>query len=192
MKSQVLHTVWCNISCEAAGEIWHWSLSGLKGLTMEMFSDITMFAFLANLFFHGSPQFIPKKQISKILHGSLVLVHWSHPGKLLLVANKSRTLQLLNTHPTTCEFLTIKCELCFNILLYLFVHSLASKGSDLCEWTVGVLSLRSSCIPPMRLRNWRLTIVNNYSPKWRWKAVDIYRAASARWISTAIHRHWGE
>ena len=28
MKSQVLHTVWCHISCEAAGEFWHWSLSG--------------------------------------------------------------------------------------------------------------------------------------------------------------------
>ena len=32
MKSQVLHTVWRNISCEAAREIWHWSLSGVKGL----------------------------------------------------------------------------------------------------------------------------------------------------------------
>ena len=26
--SQVHHTVWCNISAEAAGEIWHWSLLG--------------------------------------------------------------------------------------------------------------------------------------------------------------------
>ena len=26
MKSQVLHTVWCDISGEAAGEIWYWSL----------------------------------------------------------------------------------------------------------------------------------------------------------------------
>ena len=33
MKSQVLLTVWCNVSGEAAGEIWHWSLSGVKGLT---------------------------------------------------------------------------------------------------------------------------------------------------------------
>ena len=33
MKSQVLHTVWCNISGEAAGEIWNWSLLGVKGLT---------------------------------------------------------------------------------------------------------------------------------------------------------------
>ena len=32
MKSQVLHTVWCNISGEAAGEIWNWSLLGVKGL----------------------------------------------------------------------------------------------------------------------------------------------------------------
>ena len=32
MKSQVLHTVWCDISGEAAGGIWHWSLVGVKGL----------------------------------------------------------------------------------------------------------------------------------------------------------------
>ena len=32
MKSQVLHTVWCNISADAAGEIWSWSLAGVKGL----------------------------------------------------------------------------------------------------------------------------------------------------------------
>ena len=32
MKSQVLHTVWCNVSGEAAGEILNWSLLGVKGL----------------------------------------------------------------------------------------------------------------------------------------------------------------
>ena len=32
MKSQALHTVWCHISGGAGGEIWHWSLSGVKGL----------------------------------------------------------------------------------------------------------------------------------------------------------------
>ena len=25
--------MWCHISCEAAGEFWHWSLSGVKGLS---------------------------------------------------------------------------------------------------------------------------------------------------------------
>ena len=34
MKSQVLHTVWCYISGEAAGEIWHWSLLGVKGFVI--------------------------------------------------------------------------------------------------------------------------------------------------------------
>ena len=32
MKSQVLRTVLCYISCWAAGEIWDWSLLGVKGL----------------------------------------------------------------------------------------------------------------------------------------------------------------
>ena len=34
MKSQVPHTMWCNITGEAAGEVWHWSLSGVKGLSV--------------------------------------------------------------------------------------------------------------------------------------------------------------
>ena len=38
MKSQVLHTVWCNISGEAAGEIWYWSLLGMKGLMLFLVS----------------------------------------------------------------------------------------------------------------------------------------------------------
>ena len=33
MNSQVLHTVWSNISGKAAGEIGHWPLLGVKGLT---------------------------------------------------------------------------------------------------------------------------------------------------------------
>ena len=32
MKSQILHTVWCNIAGEAAGELLDRSLSGVKGL----------------------------------------------------------------------------------------------------------------------------------------------------------------
>ena len=36
MKSQVLHTVWCNISGEAAGEIWNWSPLGAKGLMNQI------------------------------------------------------------------------------------------------------------------------------------------------------------
>ena len=35
MNSQVLHTVWCNIFGEAAGEIWHLSLLGVKGLIIK-------------------------------------------------------------------------------------------------------------------------------------------------------------
>ena len=36
MKSQVLHTVWCHISGEAAGEIWSWPLLGVKGLNIYL------------------------------------------------------------------------------------------------------------------------------------------------------------
>ena len=31
-KSHVIHAVWCNITCEAAGKIWTWSLLGVRGL----------------------------------------------------------------------------------------------------------------------------------------------------------------
>ena len=39
MKSELLHTVWCHISCEAAGEFWHWSPSGVKGLRNFLWGD---------------------------------------------------------------------------------------------------------------------------------------------------------
>ena len=35
MKNPVLYTVWCYISGEAAGEIWSWSLLGLRGFTFS-------------------------------------------------------------------------------------------------------------------------------------------------------------
>ena len=40
MKSQVLHTVWCNIS--GVGEILNWSLLGAKGLTYWIWSVIQL------------------------------------------------------------------------------------------------------------------------------------------------------
>ena len=40
MKSQVLHTVWCYITGEAAGEIWNWSLSGVKGLLENIIDQV--------------------------------------------------------------------------------------------------------------------------------------------------------
>ena len=46
MKSQVLHTVWCHISCKAAGEFWHWSLLGVKGLmSKEQYYVLLFLAF---------------------------------------------------------------------------------------------------------------------------------------------------
>ena len=51
MKSQVLHTVWCNVSGEAAGEIWNWSVLGVKGLkavfsvTRKCWQKLCVFAF---------------------------------------------------------------------------------------------------------------------------------------------------
>ena len=34
MKGEVPHTVWCNISDKVAGEMWNWSLLGVKGLSL--------------------------------------------------------------------------------------------------------------------------------------------------------------
>ena len=31
-KTKVIHAVWCNITCEAAGQIWTCSLLGVRGL----------------------------------------------------------------------------------------------------------------------------------------------------------------
>ena len=42
MKSQVLHTVWCNISGDAVGEIWNWSFLGMKRLTSSTHTNLTI------------------------------------------------------------------------------------------------------------------------------------------------------
>ena len=52
MKSQVLHALWCNISGEAAGEIWHWSPLEVKELNTETRNDknyINMFQKWSNV-----------------------------------------------------------------------------------------------------------------------------------------------
>ena len=41
-KRRVLHTVWCNISGEAAGKIWNWSLLGVKGLNVRQSGSICL------------------------------------------------------------------------------------------------------------------------------------------------------
>ena len=43
MKSQDRHTVWCFVSGEAAGEIWTWSLLGVKGLKPGLKTNISGF-----------------------------------------------------------------------------------------------------------------------------------------------------
>ena len=57
-KSQVLiHTVWCNITVEATGEIWTWSLLGVKGLNnLERSAPYILTRWL----YVGSPKRLPK------------------------------------------------------------------------------------------------------------------------------------
>ena len=40
MKSQVLHTVWCNMTGEATGEIWTWSLLGVNVHVRRVFVPV--------------------------------------------------------------------------------------------------------------------------------------------------------
>ena len=43
MKIHVLDAVWCIISGEAAGEIWHWSLLGVEGLMHLLIEALPIF-----------------------------------------------------------------------------------------------------------------------------------------------------
>ena len=85
MKSQVLHTVWCHISCEAAGEFWHWSLSGVKGLIGNLH-------FLK--LFWKSPKFIQISNEAWIVFTTLPLGKW--PMKSAYLTRKSTSLRLSN------------------------------------------------------------------------------------------------
>ena len=59
MKSQVLLTLWCNISGDAAEEIWSWSPVGVKGLTLSLPSSKRTFSqtFWRDMYKWGSDNF---------------------------------------------------------------------------------------------------------------------------------------
>ena len=61
MKNQVLHTVWCNISAEAAGEIWDWSLLGSERANrgvVKLFSSIFEPAIRMNSYKNRAGRFV--------------------------------------------------------------------------------------------------------------------------------------
>ena len=51
VKTQVLHTVWCNISGEATGEIWNWSLLGVQKSAETKYNAITKLMALLEVFY---------------------------------------------------------------------------------------------------------------------------------------------
>ena len=53
--SQVLYTVWCNVSGEAAGEIWHWSLLWKGWLCMHQWPLLRRGIWIVQRFVHGCP-----------------------------------------------------------------------------------------------------------------------------------------
>ena len=60
MKSHVLHTVWCNISGEAAGGIWNWSLLWIRLMARGTYVVEVLF-----LRFHEAPEQRSVNKISK-------------------------------------------------------------------------------------------------------------------------------
>ena len=70
MKSQVLLTVWCNISGGAGGEIWHWSLSGVKGLSSP-FRQLSLLTFPSLKLFWISLKFSAMKTCHENVHPHL-------------------------------------------------------------------------------------------------------------------------
>ena len=130
MKSQVLLTVWCTISGEATGEIWHWSLSGVKGLNVPI-RNMTFAKFLMhfqisshsmkNLFFFSSllgwnmiilPTLTPRTDtlLSEMI-GECTFLTWEWKGKercqhispIVGICSKSKVTNSSNSIFCTCR-----------------------------------------------------------------------------------------
>ena len=95
MKSQVLHTVWCNIPGEAAGEIRTWSLFGVKGLmaiiditTGVRFWKISSWALphLLYIYFHGQYR---QQLLLLVTVGGWLKKAWKHSVKTAIFVWKS-------------------------------------------------------------------------------------------------------
>ena len=50
IKNRVLHTVWCNISGEAAGEIQQWSLLGARGLNYDDINPLNGYCIVSSYY----------------------------------------------------------------------------------------------------------------------------------------------
>ena len=91
MKSQALLTVWCNISGGAGGEIWHWSLSGVKGLKCLCVLQAPQNKAIA----------VPLCQMWLMRYVNTSLGHWSiaHPG------HKGNSFSQSSWHVCLCQSL---------------------------------------------------------------------------------------
>ena len=84
----VLHTVWCNISGEAAGEIWNWSLLGVKGIQYRAHEHVCTFASLTSFIcLCGREQMANFPSISLLFNALLTSwqTWWQSWWKLFLV-----------------------------------------------------------------------------------------------------------
>ena len=74
MKSQIPHTVRCNITGEAAEEIWHWSLLGVKGL--KGWENVLLNLGVRNTQIHSARLSCPWEHILTDLYVGLRLWKW--------------------------------------------------------------------------------------------------------------------
>ena len=105
MKSQVLLTVWCNISGEAAGEIWSWSFLGVKGLTFRNSKKANWRHREFNTFFNdpvsicspGMKQLLPRSWWLRMMPLQVILLHIEWSSSWYFLCKKS--IDLLDCIP---------------------------------------------------------------------------------------------
>ena len=149
MKTQVPHTVWCNISGEAAGEIWDWSLPWVKGFKVLL---------------DDSEQF--KLQLSVLplrgkLSSTLPNNHWSFDVR--------KCIHNCSPHPCSCPgrgSCVTSLPICWRVLVWE-----RNKSMPHCE-SMGTKDLMNYYNPSQQKWKQKLGLLDHvtdiiHTPQWR-------------------------
>ena len=136
MKSHVLLTVWCNISGGAGGEIWLWSLSGVKGLNLSQHICELLRVFSRKGFRAAQENSTLWPWRTKCMVHNHTTGKKSGKHAFGCECHSKHLVQLISSSPYVCCNLSSVCVAVFPSLTQSLMFTLCLQSEN-CNWACG-------------------------------------------------------